>query len=85
MGTVGRMAPDAAPDQSKRERVALATESTERLMRPQQVPVNVYVTTDALVVVAPVPAVRPEDVTVDLTPGRLRLTYRKLSTVSLAT
>jgi HSP20 family molecular chaperone IbpA len=76
MGTVGRMAPDAAPDQTKRERVALATESTERLMRPQQVPVNVYETTDALVVVAPVPAVRPEDVTVDLTPGRLRLTAR---------
>ena len=76
MGTVGRMAPDASPDRSKRERVALATESTERLMRPQLVPVNVYETTDALVVVAPVPAVQPQDVTVDLTPGRLRLTAR---------
>ena len=76
MGTVGRMAPDASPDQSKRERVALATESAERLMRPQQVPVNVYETTDALVVVAPLPAVQPQDVTVDLTPGRLRLTAR---------
>src|SRR5918994_216321 len=76
MGSVGRMAPDAAPDQSKRERVALATESTERLMRPQHVPVNVYETTDALVVVAPLPAVQPQDVTVDLTPGRMRLTAR---------
>jgi HSP20 family molecular chaperone IbpA len=69
------MAPDA-PDQTKRERVALATESAERLMRPQQVPVNVYEATDALVVVAPLPAVQPQDVTVDLTPGRLRLTAR---------
>jgi HSP20 family protein len=45
-------------------------------MRPQHVPVNVYETTDALVVVAPLPAVQPQDVTVDLTPGRLRLTAR---------
>ncbi|MGH9112043.1 MAG: Hsp20/alpha crystallin family protein [Acidimicrobiales bacterium] len=65
-----------APDQTKRERVALATESAERLMRPQQVPVNIYEATDALVVVAPLPAVRPDDVTVDLTPGRLRFTAR---------
>jgi HSP20 family molecular chaperone IbpA len=70
------MASETVPDQTKRERVALATESAERLMRPQHVPVNVYEATDALVVVAPLPAVRPEDVTVDLTPGRLRVTAR---------
>jgi HSP20 family protein len=43
-------------------------------MRPQQVPVNVYATNDALVVVAPLPAVQPSDVTIDLTPGCLRIT-----------
>jgi HSP20 family molecular chaperone IbpA len=71
-GTVAAM----APEQTKRDRVTQATESAERLMRPQQVPVNVFETTDALVVVAPLPAVQPDDVTIDLTPGRLRLTAR---------
>lgn len=42
-------------------------------MRPQVVPVNVYEAQEALVVVAPLPAVRPEDVTIELRPGRLRL------------
>ena len=41
-------------------------------MRPQPVPVNVYETTGALVVVAPVPAVSANDVTVELRPGNLR-------------
>jgi HSP20 family protein len=63
-----------APDQTKRDRVTEATATTERLMRPQQVPVNVYATNDALVVVAPLPAVQPSDVTIDLTPGCLRIT-----------
>jgi HSP20 family molecular chaperone IbpA len=63
-------------DETKHDRVARATESAERLMRPQQVPVNVYETSDALVVVAPLPAVQPSDVTVELTPGRLRFTSR---------
>ena len=63
-----------APDLTKHERVTEATATTERLMRPQQVPVNVYATNDALVVVAPVPAVQPSDVTIVLTPGCLRIT-----------
>jgi HSP20 family protein len=63
-----------APDQTRQTQVAEATRATERLMRPQTVPVNVYETDEALVVVAPVPAVQPEDVTIDLWPGRLRLT-----------
>ena len=42
-------------------------------MRPQPVPVNVYETSSALVVVAAVPAVSAEDVTVELRPGSLRL------------
>jgi HSP20 family protein len=63
-----------APDQTRQTQVAEATRATERLMRPQNVPVNVYETDEALVVVAPVPAVQPEDVTIDLWPGRLRFT-----------
>ena len=41
-------------------------------MRPQPVPVNIYETSSALVIVAPVPAVTADDVTVELRPGRLR-------------
>ena len=41
-------------------------------MRPQSVPVNVYETTGALVVLAPLPAVTPDDVTIELRPGSLR-------------
>ena len=62
--------------QSKHARVTEATASTEQLMRPQPVPVNVYETGDSLVVVAPLPAVRPSDVTIDLIPGCLRITAR---------
>lgn len=63
-----------SPDQTEQERVAEATRTTERLMRPQYVPVNVHETDAALVVVAPLPAVQPSDVTIDLTPGHLRIT-----------
>jgi HSP20 family protein len=63
-----------APDQTRQTAVAEATRATEQMMRPQAVPVNVYETDEALVVVAPVPAVQPEDVTIELWPGRLRLT-----------
>lgn len=62
-----------APDQTKRDEVTQATADTERLMRPQEVPVNIYETTDALVIVAPLPAVQPDDVAIDLWPGRLRI------------
>ena len=41
-------------------------------MPPQLVPVNVYETTGALVVLAPLPAVKPDDVCVELRQGRLR-------------
>jgi HSP20 family molecular chaperone IbpA len=43
-------------------------------MRAQVVPVNVYETDGALVVVAPVPAVQPSDVTIEVWPGRMRVT-----------
>ena len=38
-------------------------------MRPQSVPVNVYEASEALVVVAPLPAVKAGDVSVELRPG----------------
>ena len=41
---------------------------------PQSVPVNVYETTEAVVLVAAMPAVRAEDVTIELTDGMVRLT-----------
>ena len=49
-----------------------ATAATELDMRPQAVPVNMYEATNAVVVVAPMPAVMPGDVTVELRPGSLR-------------
>ncbi|MBN2622027.1 MAG: Hsp20/alpha crystallin family protein [Acidimicrobiales bacterium] len=62
-----------APDQTKHDEVAQATADTERVMRPQTVPVNIYEASGALVIVAPLPAVQPEDVAIDLWPGRLRI------------
>jgi len=41
-------------------------------MQPQSVPVNVYETTGAVVIVAPLPAVTADDVTIELRPGALR-------------
>jgi HSP20 family molecular chaperone IbpA len=65
-----------AVEQLRRDVVAEATSSLERTMEPQRVPVNVYETTGALVVVAPLPAVTPGDVTVELRPGTLRFYAR---------
>jgi HSP20 family molecular chaperone IbpA len=41
-------------------------------MTPQRVPVNVYETSGALVIVAPLPAVTASDVSIELQPGQLR-------------
>ncbi len=59
-------------EQPTAQQVADATAATEATMRPQSVPVNIYETTAALVIVAPLPAVTADDVTVELRPGRLR-------------
>jgi len=59
-------------EQATHGEVLEATERAEAAMEPQWVPVNIYETTEALVVVAPMPAVSPEDVTVELRPGCLR-------------
>jgi len=54
------------------EEVAAATAHTAETMHVQVVPVNVYETTASLIVVAPLPAVTVDDVTVEIRPGTLR-------------
>jgi HSP20 family molecular chaperone IbpA len=60
------------PDQPTRDEVAQATAEVEDEMRPQPVPVNIYETTNALVIVAALPAVSAGDVSIELRPGCLR-------------
>ena len=45
-------------------------------MQPQRVPVNVYESAGALVIVAPFPAVTASDVTIELNGSRLRFFAR---------
>ena len=52
--------------------VVASTEAVEASMTPQRVPVNVHETTEALVIVAPVPAVTAKNITIELKPGCLR-------------
>ena len=42
-------------------------------MAAQTLPLNAYETTEAIVLVAPMPAVQPEDVTVTVTAGTVRI------------
>ena len=56
---------------SNRE-IVESTAETEATMKPQAVPVNMYETSEAVVVVAPLPAVQPEDVCVEVRDGSLR-------------
>ena len=51
------------------EDVTESTAATEAEMRPQAVPVNVYEASEALVVVAPLPAVTAHDVQIEVRPG----------------
>jgi HSP20 family molecular chaperone IbpA len=59
-------------DQPTHAQVTEATATAAAIMKPQNVPVNMYETTGALVIVAPLPAVTASDVTVELQPGTLR-------------
>lgn len=61
-------------DRATHDEVVDATSRTADEMRPQRVPVNVYETTGALVIVAPLPAVRPDDVRVTMRGHVVRLT-----------
>jgi HSP20 family molecular chaperone IbpA len=65
-----------AIEQLRRDAVMESTSTTERTMEPQRVPVNVYEASGALIVIAPLPAVTPGDVTVELRPGTLRFFAR---------
>jgi HSP20 family molecular chaperone IbpA len=65
-----------ANDQPSHRQVVEATAAMAATMRPQRVPVNVYETSGALVVVAPMPAVTASDVTIELRPGSLRFWAR---------
>lgn len=57
---------------STHQEVLDATAATEASMAPQRVPVNVYEASSAVVVVAPLPAVQADDVTIQLRDGTLR-------------
>ncbi len=59
-------------DQVSHQDVLDATAQTEATMRVQPVPVNAYQAPEAMVLVAPLPAVQADDVTVELRPGSLR-------------
>lgn len=54
------------------QQVIDATADHQAEMRPQSVPVNMFEAPEALVIIAPLPAVTAEDVTVELSPGTLR-------------
>jgi HSP20 family molecular chaperone IbpA len=65
-----------ANDQPTHREVVDATADAEATMSPQNVPVNVYETTGAVVVVAPMPAVTAGDVTIELRGSTLRFWAR---------
>jgi HSP20 family molecular chaperone IbpA len=62
--------------ESSHAAVVEATADTARTMEPQRVPVNVYEATGALVVVCPMPAVKADDVTIELSARTLRFWAR---------
>jgi HSP20 family molecular chaperone IbpA len=59
-------------EQPTHAQVAEATATAAATMKPQNVPVNMYETSGALVIVACVPAVTAKDVTIEFQPGTLR-------------
>ena len=59
-------------EQARHGDVKASTEAVEASMTPQRVPVNVHETSEALVIVAPLPAVTAKDVTIELKPGSVR-------------
>jgi HSP20 family molecular chaperone IbpA len=59
-------------EQPSHQQVKDATVAAEATMRSQQVPVNMYEASGAVVVIAPLPAVTPADVTIELRENTLR-------------
>ena len=64
------------PDRTTDQQVIDATAATEAAMRPQAVPINMYETEGALVIVAPMVAVTADDVTIECQSGLLRFWAR---------
>jgi HSP20 family molecular chaperone IbpA len=62
----------AVADELQHQAVVEATAATEATMRTQTVPINVFETSGAVVVVAPLPAVSADDVTIELRERTLR-------------
>jgi len=62
--------------ESTHMRVAAATDKTANAMQMQRIPINAHDAPEAFVVVAPLPAVSPKDVTVELHDGLLRIFAR---------
>jgi HSP20 family molecular chaperone IbpA len=58
------------------QKISEATQAAASAMRPQWFPVNAHEAPEALVVVAPLPAVMPSDVTIELGPNTLRISSR---------
>ena len=61
---------------SNHQKISKTTDATASTMRPQWFPVNAHEAPEALVVVAPLPAVVPSDVTTELGPSTLRISSR---------
>jgi HSP20 family molecular chaperone IbpA len=59
-------------DQPSHQEVLDATAAAEAIMQVQPVPVNAYEASEALVIVAPLPAVQADDVQVEIRPGCVR-------------
>lgn len=64
------MSDSARTTQQAAEDLTAAVEDTTE---PQTVPVNMYETSDAVVIVAALPAVMPDDVLVEVTPGQVTI------------
>jgi len=61
-----------ATNRPTQQQVADSTADHEEVMLPQSVPINMYEASEALVIVAPLPAVRADDVTIELRPDEIR-------------
>src|ERR1700689_1558411 len=64
------------PDEPAHDKIAKATEAAASTMQPQSFPVNAHIAPEAFVVVAPLAAVRHDDVTIQLLDGTLRIGAR---------
>jgi HSP20 family molecular chaperone IbpA len=63
-------------ERTQHDEVVQATEDAEANLRRQEVPINMYEAHDAIVIVAPLPAVMPEDVEITLRASRLHIAAR---------